>query len=85
MHQVSIICQCEVRSSGCALRTLELERSGVDQAVVVQTIEEGVAIHVVNALRVAATDSILADGIFNDRTVRFTHGSHREGAWRDLA
>jgi hypothetical protein len=85
MHQVSIICECEVRCSGSTLRTLELEIIGPDEAVVIQAIEEGVVIGIVDALRKAAANSILADGVFNDGTVWFADGGHGEGAGCDLA
>jgi hypothetical protein len=85
MHQVPIICQCEVCRSTSALRALELEGRGPDEAIVVQTIEESMAVHVVDALRIDAADSILADGVFDYCTVWLANCGHREGAWRYLA
>jgi hypothetical protein len=42
-------------------------------------------IEVVDPLRVATADSILANGVFNDSTIWFAHGAHVEGARCGLA
>ena len=86
MHQVSIVRQCEVRKSGSTLCALELEGGGPDEAVVVQTIEEGMTVvHVIDALRIATANSILADGVFDNSTVWFADSAHEESAGSCLA
>ncbi len=86
MHQVSIVRQCEVRQSGSTLCALELEGGGPDEAVVVQTIEEGMTVvHVIDALRIATANSILTDRVFDNSTVWFADSAHGESAGSGLA
>lgn len=37
-------------------------------------------VHVVDTLRVATPNSILADGVFNDHAIRLANSGHGEGA-----
>ena len=60
---------------------MKLGGCGVKDAIVVERVEKRAARDVVVALRVHTADSILADGIFNDRATGSTHCIHAEGAW----
>lgn len=60
----------------------ELEGVWVDDAVVISSIIESIADHVVTALRICATNSILSDGILDDATSLLAYCDHVEGAWR---
>jgi len=79
MYQIATARDSEVCGSCRALCTLELLRIRVDDAVVVQAIDEGYAIQVVDALLKAASNSILADGIFCNCTVWRAHCRNGEG------
>jgi hypothetical protein len=85
MHQIAIISKREIKQAKCALSADELEGGRIDSASVVESIVESVTFHIIGILRKTTTNSILADGIFDNRTAGITDGVHDEGTWVLLA
>ena len=86
MCKVPVVCEGEAGgSSQRAQGALELVGSGREEAMMIEGVVEGGSIEVVLALRIVASNSILADCILNDRAVGFSNCCHNKGTWRGLS